>query len=101
MELSLEEIRRKKLANLLQNPFQQTRFIKSNNIKKIVHLFSQYNKEELLKKSEKVSIAGRLLRIRSFGNLTFANLIDQTGTIQLKVSKNKEFSELDIGDIIG
>src|SRR6185436_11517303 len=93
--------REKKLADLPKNPFQQTKFAQTTSIQKIIQSFSQFNKEELTKKSESVSIAGRMLRIRSFGNLIFANLVDQTGKIQLKVSKNKEFAELDIGDIIG
>jgi len=101
MELSLDELRKKKLNNLSQNPFQQTKFARTSSAKKITNLFSQFSKEELAKKNERVSIAGRILRIRNFGNLTFSNLVDQTGTIQLKVSKNKEFTELDIGDIIG
>ena len=101
MELSLEDLRRKKLVDLSSSPFQQTKFIRTNSVGEIVQLFSQFNKEELVKKSQKASIAGRILRIRSFGNLVFANLADQTGTIQLKISKNKEFAELDIGDIIG
>jgi len=101
MELSLEEIRRKKLASLSQNPFQQTKFIRTNHIEKIINLFSQFSKEELAEKKQKLSIAGRIVRIRNFGNLTFSDLVDQTGTIQLKVNKNKEFAELDIGDIIG
>src|SRR4051812_6556471 len=99
MELSLEDLRRKKLADLSQNPFQQNKFIRTNNVREIIQLFSQLNKEELAEKKEKSSIAGRILRIRSFGNLVFANLTDQTGIIQLKVSKNKDFTELDIGDI--
>ncbi|KLL05331.1 MAG: lysyl-tRNA synthetase [Mycoplasmataceae bacterium RV_VA103A] len=101
MELPLEELRKKKLVNFSQNPFQQNKFVRTNNIGEIIQLFSQFNKEELAEKKEKVSVAGRILRIRSFGNLIFANLVDQTGTIQLKVSKNKDFAELDIGDIIG
>ncbi|CAI2168883.1 6482_t:CDS:1 [Funneliformis geosporum] len=101
MELSLEELRRKKLTNLSQSPFQQTKFIRTNSIEKIIYSLSQFSKEELAEKKEKASIAGRILRIRNFGNLTFSNLTDQTGTIQLKISKNKEFTELDIGDIIG
>src|SRR5690242_7136866 len=101
MELSQEELRKKKLTDLAQNPFQQTKFTRSSNIRSIIQLFSQFSKEELVEKNEKVSIAGRVLRIRSFGNLVFANLVDQTGKIQLKVSKNNEFAELDIGDIIG
>jgi len=101
MELSLEELRKKKLADLPKNPFQQTKFAQTINIQKIVQLFFQLSKEELVEKDEKVGIAGRILRVRNFGNLTFANLADQTGIIQLKVSKNKNFAELDIGDIIG
>jgi len=101
MELSQEELRKKKLADLAQNPFQQTKFARNSNVKSVIQFFSQFTKEELVEKDEKVSIAGRILRIRSFGNLIFANLVDQTGKIQLKVSKNKEFVELDIGDIIG
>ncbi len=101
MELSQEDLRKKKLADLSENPFQQNKFIRTNNIGEIIQLFSQLNKEELAEKEEKKSVAGRVLRIRNFGNLTFANLSDQAGTIQLKVSKNKNFSGLDIGDIIG
>lgn len=101
MEMSLEELRREKLTNLSQNPFQQTKFARTSSAKKITNLFSQFSKEELIKKKERVSIAGRILRIRNFGNLSFSDLVDQTGIIQLKVSKNKEFTELDIGDIIG
>src|SRR6266513_564951 len=101
MELSQEELRKKKFTDLSQNPFQQTKFTRTSNIASIIKLFSQSTKEELIQKNKKVSIAGRILRIRSFGNLIFANLVDQTGKIQLKISKNKEFAELDIGDIIG
>src|SRR5271163_2274780 len=101
MELSLEELRKKKLAELPNSPFQQNKFTRNNSSEKIFQLFSQFSKEQLAEKNEKVSIAGRILRIRSFGNLVFANLADQTGIIQLKVSKNQDFAELDIGDIIG
>src|SRR5262249_29087923 len=101
MELSLEELRKKKFAELTQNPFQQTKFVRTSVIGKIIHLFSQFSKEELTKKSEKADIAGRILRIRNFGNLIFADLADQTGVIQLKVNKIKGFAELDLGDIIG
>ena len=87
MEPSQEELRKKKLADLSQNPFQQSKFIRTNNIREIVQLFSQFSKEELAEKKKDASIAGRMLRIRSFGNLVFANLTDQTGVIQLKINK--------------
>src|SRR4051794_8947849 len=100
-ESTIEELRKKKLAELFQDPFRITSFSKTATIIGIIQEFSQFSKEELAKKNGKASIAGRILRIRSFGNLVFANLVDQTGVIQLKVSKNKDFAELDIGDIIG
>ncbi|CAG8455427.1 21718_t:CDS:1 [Gigaspora margarita] len=83
------------------NPFRQTKFTRSSNSQKIRNSFSQFSQEELAAKKEIVSIAGRLLRIRNFGNLLFADLADQAGIIQLKVGKNKDFAELGIGDIIG
>jgi len=101
MVISLEELRKKKLDEMIKNPFQQTKFVRNTSVQKIIQLFSQLSKERLLEKNKKVRIAGRILRMRNFGNLTFANLVDQTGIIQLKISKNKDFSELDIGDIIG
>src|SRR5438105_2793568 len=100
-ELTLEKLRKKKLAELTSNPFQINRFPKTTNAYSLIQQFSQFSQAELVTKKEVASIAGRILRIRSFGNLVFANLADQTGKIQLKVSKNKDFSELDIGDIIG
>jgi lysyl-tRNA synthetase, class II len=101
MKLALEELRKKKLTNLPQNPFRINKFIRNSVIPAIIQSFSQFSKEELVEKNKKINIAGRILRIRNFGNLIFANLADQTGIIQLKVNKNKDFAGLDIGDIIG
>ena len=57
---------------------------------------------------EKVSLAGRLMAIRTHGKATFADLMDMSGKIQLFVSFNKVgeesyefFTDLDIGDIVG
>ena len=97
-DLSLEELKKKKLAELTKNPFQQNRFSKTINTYSIIQQFSQFDKEQLAEKKEKVSLAGRMTRKRMF----FADLTDQSGTIQLKFSsKNKDFAELDNGDIIG
>ena len=54
------------------------------------------------------SVRGRILSIRSFGKLTFIDLKDETGKIQL-VYSDKDISEelidylqnLDVGDIVG
>src|SRR4051794_30444485 len=100
-EISLEELR-KKNGDLPPNPFQQTKFSKTSSIQKVIELFSQFNKEGLAKKNEKVKLAGRIInRIRVFGKLTFADLADQSGIIQLKVVQNENFAQVGRGDIIG
>src|SRR4051812_19833747 len=98
MELSLEELRKKKLAELNQNPFQQTRFSKTTNVNSIIQRFSQFDKQQLAEKNEKVNVAGRMTSKRMF----FADFTDQSGTIQLSFENIKqEFAKLDNGDIIG
>src|SRR6185437_12987873 len=99
--MTLEQEIKKKLAEMVKNPFQQNKFLRNTNCAEITNQFGNYSQAELEERLEKVSLAGRIMRIRNFGNLLFANLVDQTGIIQLKVSKNKDFTELDIGDIIG
>jgi lysyl-tRNA synthetase len=56
----------------------------------------------------RVSVAGRIYLIRRHGGLIFADLRDQTGRIQLLVSRSvigeeafADFKELDIGDWVG
>ena len=55
-----------------------------------------------------VRLAGRMLGERRHGGLDFADLRDETGTIQLLVTRDeagqqalKDFSDLDLGDWIG
>ncbi len=58
---------------------------------------------------EEVTIAGRIMALRSHGKSTFADLRDRTGRVQIYVRKNvlgdegySRFTDLlDIGDIIG
>ncbi|MCE8159087.1 MAG: lysine--tRNA ligase [Candidatus Moeniiplasma glomeromycotorum] len=103
MGSSVEEIvRREKLTKLNTNPFQQTKFLRDNNLCEISNKWGNLSQEELKIENKEIRVAGRILgRIRSFGKLIFANLVDQTGIIQLKAVQNKDFAELDIGDIIG
>ena len=68
--------------------------------------FSKLKKEE--KTKIKVSIAGRLMAVRSMGKAAFANLQDSSGKIQFYIRKDdvgdkqyKLFKLLDLGDIIG
>lgn len=67
------------------------------------------NFEKLQEKAESVTLAGRLMTKRSHGNLSFANLLDVSGQIQIAVSKKelvaaesyKIFDKLvDMGDFI-
>ncbi|MCE8163755.1 MAG: lysine--tRNA ligase [Candidatus Moeniiplasma glomeromycotorum] len=103
MGSSVEEIaRREKLTKLKTNPFQQTKFLRDSVLREIINKWGNLSQEKLKIENKEIRIVGRVLgRIRSFGKLIFANLVDQTGTIQLKVVQNKDFAELDIGDIIG
>jgi lysyl-tRNA synthetase class 2 len=57
---------------------------------------------------DEVRVAGRLLRIRRQGRLTFGTLRDDTGTVQLFVSEaelgrpgHAAFDDLDLGDWVG
>ncbi|KLL01673.1 MAG: lysyl-tRNA synthetase [Mycoplasmataceae bacterium RC_NB112A] len=98
MESSAEEIARQ----LKSNPFQQVSFQRDSSLRKIRSEWGNLSQVELKEINREVRVTGRILgRIRSFGKLIFVNLFDQTGSIQLKAIQNKEFAELDIGDIIG
>ena len=90
------------LKKLNINPYP-AKANKKNTIGDILNDFSNQ-----LESKSKVQIAGRLRSIRSHGNLTFANLEDATGKIQVAISKKeigvdsyKLFTKLiDIGDFI-
>jgi lysyl-tRNA synthetase class 2 len=66
------------------------------------------NFDKLVETQESIILAGRLMIIRSFGNLSFATLADQSGTIQIALSKKdmdlelfKRFTKLmDMGDFV-
>jgi len=101
---SEEELRKKKLQKQKKNhqsPFQITKFSRNTDLQSITQQFSHFSREELVEKNIQVKAAGRILRLRNFGNLIFALLNDQKESIQLMISKNEKFKELDIGDIIG
>jgi len=83
-------------------------FKRNTNSKELFSRFDSEDKESLEKTNELFSITGRLLTIRKMGNSTFANLHDDSGKIQLYLSKNvtgKEMYSLldqtDLGDIVG
>ena len=97
----LEEL--SSLTKLYPNSFKRT-----TNSHDLRQRFDKKTKEELESEEGIFSISGRLLTVRKMGNSTFANLHDDSGKIQLFLSKNgtgKDMYKLldytDLGDIIG
>lgn len=100
----LLKIRREKLAAMQeagQNPFEITKFDKKHTTAEILERF-----EELEEKP--VSLAGRLMSKRVMGKVTFCDLQDREGRVQLYVRRDevgeepyKAFKKYDIGDIVG
>ncbi|MBW2971250.1 lysine--tRNA ligase [Candidatus Woesearchaeota archaeon] len=100
-ESHLVKERKKKLTELKKsgiNPYAYS-YPKSHDANSIKENFKKYE-------SKKVSVAGRIISMRSMGKLTFIDLQDQSGRIQLLVKqdniKNYDLLRLlDNGDIIG
>ena len=100
----LLQIRRDKLAKLQEegsDPFQVTRYEVNNDSANIKENF------DALEGSE-VSIAGRLMSKRGMGKVSFCDLQDKSGRIQLYARKDEmdeaeyeRFKKYDIGDIVG
>ena len=100
----LLKIRRDKLAALQeagQDPFQITKFEKKNNTAEIIENFEALEEQP-------VKVAGRLMSKRVMGKVTFCDLQDREGRIQLYVKRDevgeepyKVFKKYDIGDIVG
>ena len=98
------KVRREKLEALRAeglDPFVQTKFEVTSSAKEIKDHF-----EELEGKT--VTLAGRLMSKRGMGKVTFCDLQDNTGRIQLYVRFDamdeeafKRFKKNDIGDIVG
>lgn len=94
--------RRINLKKISYNPFDIDNFRVNSSIYKIFKEFSSLTKKEIEKiKEKKVSVAGRIVDIRKLGKkLIFANLVDNSGKIQLKTN-DKNFSFYNTGDITG
>ena len=100
----LTKVRRDKLRELQESgndPFQITKYEVNNDSANIKANF------EALEGSE-VSIAGRLMSKRGMGKVSFCDLQDKSGRIQLYARKDEmdeaeynRFKKFDIGDIVG
>ena len=104
-ELSeLLKIRRDKLAELQaagEDPFQQTKFDWDATSQQIKDNFDAME-------GKAVKVAGRLMSKRGMGKVSFCDLQDRDGRIQLYARQDemdeavyKKFKKFDIGDIVG
>ena len=98
------KVRREKLAQLQaegHDPFQLTKFVCTSNAEEIKAHFDEME-------GKAVSIAGRMMSKRGMGKVSFCDLQDKTGRIQLYARKDEmdeedynRFKKYDIGDIVG
>ena len=98
------KVRREKLAALQeagQDPFQQTRFDWDHTSQQIKDNFDALE-------GKPVKVAGRLMSKRGMGKVSFCDLQDRDGRIQLYARQDemdeevyKKFKKYDIGDIVG
>ena len=97
-------VRREKLSNLQnegRDPFQETKFVVSHHAQEIKDHFDELEGSE-------ITIAGRLMSKRGMGKVSFCDLQDKSGRIQLYARKDEmdedaynRFKKYDIGDIVG
>ncbi|MCI8687616.1 MAG: lysine--tRNA ligase [Lawsonibacter sp.] len=100
----LLQIRRDKLKQLQESgndPFAVTRFVADSDSASIKADFDALEGKE-------VSVAGRLMSKRGMGKVSFCDLQDKSGRIQLYARKDEmdeeeynRFKKYDIGDIVG
>ena len=98
------QVRRDKLAALQaagKDPFQQTKFTVSAHAQEIKDHFEEME-------GQPVTIAGRLMSKRGMGKVSFCDLQDKSGRIQLYARKDEmdeadynAFKKYDIGDLVG
>lgn len=98
------QIRRDKLKTLQEakmDPFEVTVFDVSHHTQEIKDNFDAMEGQE-------ITIAGRLMSKRGMGKVSFCDLQDKTGRIQLYARKDEmdeevyeRFKKYDIGDIVG
>ncbi len=107
-ESQLVEARKKKIEELKAegiNPYAY-KFEQTHHASEINEKYAQLKAEGQTK--DKVSVAGRIMQLRSMGKIAFVHLQDQTGKVQLYFRENdlgkdkyKLLKKFDIGDIIG
>ena len=106
---SLFEVRKQKLDRLKQkgiNPYPHN-YKRSHTTFEAIDLLKEIESDKKTSSKPDVSIAGRLMNVRDMGKVTFVDIQDISGQIQILLRKNllgSEYdliSDLDIGDWIG
>ena len=97
-------VRREKLSALQEegrDPFQETKYTVSHHAQEIKDRFEELENSE-------VTVAGRLMSKRGMGKVSFCDLQDKSGRIQLYARRDEmdpeaynRFKKYDIGDIVG
>ena len=97
-------IRTEKLNTLMaegENPFEQVRFERTHMTTDIINNYDEME-------GKHVRLAGRIMSKRVMGKMSFADLADRYGRIQLCIKRDllgteeyKKFKKNDIGDLIG
>src|SRR5699024_1154825 len=84
------------------------KFTRTHEANELHTLYDSFTKEELEKKGEIVTIAGRVMTKRGKGKVGFAHVQDPGGQIKIYVRKDtigekayEVFKMIDIGDIVG
>ncbi len=98
------KVRREKLKNLQDagmDPFVETKFVVSTHAQEVKDDFDALEGKE-------ITIAGRLMSKRGMGKVSFCDLQDKSGRVQLyarrdemDVEEYNRFKKYDIGDIVG
>ncbi len=110
---------KKSTTEIISNKWKEIEELKKEGIDPFGYSFNRTHKiKDLIEKNrdlqigecgkEKVSVAGRLMALRTHGKAIFANIEDISGRIQIYIKSNKVgddafklFSKIGVGDILG
>ncbi len=107
-QFELRKSKSRQLCEIGKNPYANG-FSPENTARELLSLYSPLSPEEIEKKQQGFSLAGRIMSKRDFGRSAFFHISDRTGRIQGFIQKNSVDEEtymifkklLDIGDFAG
>jgi len=110
---------KKSTTEIISNKWEEIEELKREGIDPFGHSFNRTHKiKDLIEENkglqvgecgkEKVSVAGRLMALRTHGKAIFANIEDISGRVQIYIKSNKVgedafklFNKIGVGDILG